>query len=399
MSQRNETPSPRTLIAALKARGELRDRAIEAAFLAVPRHLFLPNVPLDEVYSDQSISVKRDANGQTVSSSSQPTMMIIMLDQLKLAQGMNVLEIGGGTGYNAALMQHIVGDSGRVTTIELDKELVKHAQDALQRAAMTHINVVETDGVSGFPARASYDRIIATVGIWDVPRAWTQQLKTAGILVAPLWIEALQVSAAFTPQRDGTLYSADNRPCGFVHLRGVAAGPATQIRVGSSPLMLSSDSLNLDGAAVNALLSEDATDAYLGAALDQGEYWYGFVPYLMLHTPADFTFAGYNVVDEGQRPYGVSGSGFALMARGSACFVPIAGAGALRCYGGADAFLALQDALTAWEAAARPGINRLRLRLTPKTADDLKIAAPISAPNEGKRYVRRDHIVHAWMDR
>lgn len=380
----------------MKARGELSDRTIEAAFTNVPRAWFLPNVAPEIVYADQAIPIKRDSMGVTVSSSSQPTMMAIMLDQLKLAKGMNVLEIGAGTGYNAALMQYIVGNTGRVTTLEIDKELVKGAQDALQRAAMTQVTVVESDGVSGFPPRAAYDRIIATVGIWDVPRTWVQQLRSQGLLVAPLWIEALQVSAAFTRQRDGTLYSADNRPCGFVQLRGAGAGPNTQIRVGSSALILSSDSVDVDGAAVNALMSEDASDAYLGAALDQTAYWYGFAPYLMLHTPPHFAFAGYAMADEGQQPYGIAGNGFALVARGSACFVPIGSDGAVRCFGGADAFLALQDALTAWDAAGRPGIHRLRLRLTAVNIDAPSVKDTVSGV---KRYVRRDHVVEAWLER
>jgi protein-L-isoaspartate(D-aspartate) O-methyltransferase len=379
------------MVAELKARGDLHDRAVESALLAVPRHLFLPDVPLEEVYSDRSIAIKRDETGMIVSSSSQPTMMVIMLEQLKLSPGHNVLEIGAGTGYNAALMQQIVGRTGRVTTIELDKDLAEAAQDALQRAAMTQVMVVEADGAGGFPARASYDRIIATVGVWDVPRAWVQQLRQSGVLVAPLWLEALQVSAAFVLQPDGSLYSADNRPCGFVHLRGSAAGPRTQLRVGSTALFLSSDSPELDGAALHALLSDDAQDAYLGMPLEQGEIWHGLAHDLMLHTPRDFVFALYSVGDESQRPYGIEGSGCLLTARGSACFLPMAGNGAVRCFGGADALLAMQDAVKAWDAGGRPSVNRLRLRLTPKGRSGTQ-------PAQGKVYVRRDHVLHAWLE-
>jgi protein-L-isoaspartate(D-aspartate) O-methyltransferase len=386
-----EPPSPRRLVADLKASGSLRDPAIEAALLAVPRHLFLPNVELEQVYSDRSIPIKRDASGMVVSSSSQPTMMIIMLEQLRLSRGQNVLEIGAGTGYNAALIQHIVGSRGRVTTIELDKDLAQWAQDALQRAAMTQVMVVETDGAGGYPPRAAYDRIIATVGVWDVPRAWTKQLKRRGILVAPLWLEALQVSAALIPQPDGTLLSRDNRLCGFVQLRGLAAGPPTHIRVGSTALYLTSDSPKLDGAAIHALLSEDAEDASLGAPLEADEYWHGFAPYLMLNTPSDLVFAGYSAGDDGQTPYGISGSGFALIGRGTACFIPIRGRGQIRAFGSADAQLALQDALADWDRVSRPTIANLRLRLYP--ADQ-----PAPAVHVGKVYSRRDHHVHAWLD-
>ena len=75
----------------------------------MPRHLFLPHLPPQDAYLDDAIVTKRDAAGQPISSSSQPTIMAIMLYQLALAPGQRVLEIGAGTGYNAALMSHITG--------------------------------------------------------------------------------------------------------------------------------------------------------------------------------------------------------------------------------------------------------------------------------------------------
>ncbi|MBV9229518.1 MAG: methyltransferase, FxLD system, partial [Chloroflexi bacterium] len=101
------------LIDQLKKNGHIQNARIEAAFRAVPRHLFLPTVALDEVYRDQAIAT-RSINNQVVSSSSQPTIMAIMLEQLQLQPGHRVLEIGSGTGYNAALMAHIVGETGEV---------------------------------------------------------------------------------------------------------------------------------------------------------------------------------------------------------------------------------------------------------------------------------------------
>ena len=77
---------------------------VERAFLTVPRHLFLPGEPLDKVYADRSVVVRRDAGGQWTSSSSQPAIMAIMLKQLDLKPGQRVLEIGAGTGFNAALI-------------------------------------------------------------------------------------------------------------------------------------------------------------------------------------------------------------------------------------------------------------------------------------------------------
>ena len=84
----------------------IRDERIAAALRDVPRHLFLPHLPPEDAYLDDAIVTKRDADGQPISSSSQPAIMAIMLDQLTLAPGQRVLEIGAGTGYNAALMRH-----------------------------------------------------------------------------------------------------------------------------------------------------------------------------------------------------------------------------------------------------------------------------------------------------
>jgi protein-L-isoaspartate(D-aspartate) O-methyltransferase len=383
-------PSAQRLVDELKRRGDLRDPTFEAAFLAVPRHLFLPDVPLEEVYKDDAIPIKRDQDGRVVSSSSQPTMMVIMLEQLRLRRGHNVLEIGTGTGYNAAIMQYIVGDEGRVATIELDIDVARQAEANLQRAFMRQILVVNRDGAQGYPPRASYDRILVTAGIWDVTRAWVQQLKLDGILVAPLWLDAFQVSAAFRPQRDGTLYSSDNRPCGFVPLRGGAAGPQGLMQIGNAGLFLNGDVVGLDSAAIDSLLSHDAEDNHLGLPVSASEYWQGFMSWVMLQVPSGYRFVGYVVPDE-QKPYGIEGQGFALLTRGSACFAPLNRGGAVRSIGSSDAFMLLHDLLVEWDNAKRPGVNRLRLRLTP-----LRNGTP--PPVKGKQFVRREHVLQAWYE-
>ena len=111
------------LVAEVLATSGIRDERIAAALRDVPRHLFLPHLPAESAYRDDAIVTKRDADGQPISSSSQPAIMAIMLDQLDLAPGQRVLEIGAGTGYNAALMQHIVGPSGTVVSVDIDADL------------------------------------------------------------------------------------------------------------------------------------------------------------------------------------------------------------------------------------------------------------------------------------
>lgn len=100
--------------------GNLTDPRVEAAFRAVPRHLFLPDLTLEEAYRDDAIPTKRLPDGEVVSSSSQPAIMAIMLEQLALEPGQRVLEIGAGTGYNAALIAFILGETGQVIAIDID---------------------------------------------------------------------------------------------------------------------------------------------------------------------------------------------------------------------------------------------------------------------------------------
>lgn len=380
------------LVEGLKKRGELVDSFLEAALLAVPRHAFLPELPLEQAYADEAVPVKRDPDGNVISSASQPTMIAMMLRQLRLAAGDNVLEIGAGTGYNAALMRHIVGEEGNVTTVELDKDIAALARNNLQRAAVgSNVRVVEGDGAAGYAPRASYDRIIATVGVWDIPSAWFKQLKPKGIIVTPIWIEAGQVSAAFTAQADGTFFSRVNLPCGFIQLRGLAAGPNLYLRIGSSSLILTSNDIAmLDSAALHLLLSEDAEEHLIDPRLSTTEYNMGFVPYLTLNVPPGFVFAAFSVPGD-QQAYGISNYGFALLASGSACFVPLTTHGQVHCFGALDALMAVQEALSAWNRSGRPDSRRVRLRLTP-------IGQPQPLISGGRLFRREDHYLHVWQD-
>src|SRR3990172_6286957 len=112
----------RRLVKELRRRDYLHSQRVAEAFAAVPRHLFVPGQPLKDVYTDRAFITKR-VDGVPVSSSSQPSIMAIMLEQLELAPGQRVLEIGAGPGYNAALLSQLVGERGRVTTVDIDAEV------------------------------------------------------------------------------------------------------------------------------------------------------------------------------------------------------------------------------------------------------------------------------------
>ncbi|MBL8146327.1 MAG: hypothetical protein JNL34_08075 [Anaerolineae bacterium] len=381
---------PQTLVEAMRSRGGALDPHVLDAFLAIPRAAFLPGVPLERVYQDEAIVIRRETSGSVVSTSSQPGMMALMIDQLRLHKGHNVLEIGAGSGYNAAIMQWLVEPGGRVTTIEYDSQLAEQARDALQRIQMNRVTVVEGDGAAGYAPRATYDRILATAGIWDVPRIWVKQLRPRGLIVAPIWFAGGQYSAAFQLQPDGTLYSERNLPCGFVHLRGVAAGPEVDVQVGGGSLMISSGHLDrVDSVALHMLLDADAQDGRLGLTLKRGDVTFSLAPFLAMNLPDDNVFALYSVLTD-QQPFGLDGPGFAVIGKGSACFVPAEGQGRATVFGGADALLTAQDAVSAWDAAGRPPVERLRLRLSPING------APPAPGKHGRVFKRTEHYLEAW---
>jgi protein-L-isoaspartate(D-aspartate) O-methyltransferase len=219
------------LVAALEGGGWLRSPRIRDAFLATPRELFLPGVAerdgLEAVYRNEAIVTKRSRRGMPLSSSSQPTIMALMLEQLELADGMRVLEIGAGTGWNAALLARLVGPDGSVTTIDVDAELAKGARRAL-RAADSRARVVVGDGREGRPGGAPYDRIVVTASVDAVPLAWLEQLAPDGRLQVPIRLSPGGTQAIALLRRAGPrrLRSVSALAGGFMPLRNPDGAPA-----------------------------------------------------------------------------------------------------------------------------------------------------------------------------
>lgn len=172
------------LVDNLVTKGAIVSRQAREAFASVPRHLFVPNVDVAAAYSDQPVFIRWDA-GIPISSSTQPTMMAIMAEQLRLEPGCRVLEIGAGTGYNAAILAHIVGESGHVVTVDIDRDIVDEAAGNLSNAGYHDVEAVCRDGFEGFAAGQPYDRIMVTVGAQDVSPHWVEQLRDGGSWSSP----------------------------------------------------------------------------------------------------------------------------------------------------------------------------------------------------------------------
>ncbi len=222
------TPDPeklRTVLADyISGRGTFRTPQVEAAFRTVPRHLFLPGVDLKTAYAPQQVVTKRADDGTAVSSASSPNLVAEMLEQLDVAPGHRVLEIGAATGINAALLAELVGPTGTVVTIELDDDLAAGARAGLAAAGYPQVKVICGDGALGHPTLAPYDRIIVTAGAWDIVSAWWQQLALGGRLVVPLRLHGsgLTRAIALDLQAPGRMTSTSATVCGFVPLRGTA---------------------------------------------------------------------------------------------------------------------------------------------------------------------------------
>lgn len=204
----------------------LADPSVAEAFRAVPRHLFLPGVDLDRVYSAAAIPTQARSDGVSTSSSSEPGLMARMIDRLRIAPGMQILEIGTGTGYNAAILAHLVGDSGTVTTIEVDPAVAEQARTNLDRAGFERVRVLTADGWEGAEEYGPYDRIALTVGTWDVSPRWIEQLRSDGLLLVALWLRAgVHLGITFRVLGRDRLCSASVMTCGFMRLRGPHRGP------------------------------------------------------------------------------------------------------------------------------------------------------------------------------
>ncbi|MEU2114821.1 methyltransferase domain-containing protein [Streptomyces sp. NPDC016459] len=229
----------RALVREIEAYGALTDPAWRDAFATVPRHLFVPYyyVPgnggyerlwcgdpdpgqrdrwLRGAYEDTAVAT-RVRDGELLSSASQPSLMALMLHALDVRDGDDVLEIGAGTGYNAALLCHRLGEE-HVTTVDLDEEITESARTHLAAAGYRPA-VVTADGARGCPERAPYDRIVATCAVPSVPYPWIARCRPGALVLTPLSTGLLLLRVRDRAHAEGRFLATSAY---FVALRGAA---------------------------------------------------------------------------------------------------------------------------------------------------------------------------------
>ena len=213
----------------LKTRGLELDPAIEAAFRAVPREAFVPDIPLEQVYAGGVLVTKRDEEGDPISSSSEVGIMVAMAELLDVAPGQRILEVGAGTGYNAAVLARLVGERGAVTTIDIDAEVASLAREHLAAVGLDRVAVLTGDGWEGSVTNAPYDRIEVTASVADISPDWIAQLADGGKIVLPFVLPAGLQAVLGLRKEGGELVSTSVIPGGFMRLRGPAS-PQSDVR-------------------------------------------------------------------------------------------------------------------------------------------------------------------------
>jgi len=220
-------------------------KEIEAAYFDTPRHHFVDrlldyneakeiieipitpeNLPkyLPQLYGNHPLALAVDEKGVGISSISQPSAVLSMLQKLDIQKGQRILEIGTASGWNATLMAKLVGAKGEVHSIEIISDLVQRAKNRIAKYQLSNVHLYDGDGAVTTYGQ-TFDRIMFTVGAYDIPAFMFQQLKADGLLLMVLKTRGLFDSMILLQKKGNYLVSIQLDPGRFVPLKGKYAMP------------------------------------------------------------------------------------------------------------------------------------------------------------------------------
>ncbi|HUA08246.1 MAG TPA: methyltransferase domain-containing protein [Candidatus Acidoferrales bacterium] len=208
------------LIAHLERTRILRDPRIAAALRAVDRHRFIPAVNAQEAYEDKALAIK-ERDGLVISSISQPSMIVHMLELLEVRSADRVLEIGTGSGYNAALLGELAR-TGTVVSVEIERDLIERARAVLDEEGYRRVVLLHAEQLRD--VHRAFERIIVTARSQDIDPDWWRLLAPGGRMVVPLDIGYGGERAIGFVREGDRLQSVGSYACAFVELR-VAEAP------------------------------------------------------------------------------------------------------------------------------------------------------------------------------
>ena len=212
--------------------------AIAEAFLATPRHRFVTRYRqwgqhdwqmvtdatladhLPTLYSNDALMLWNDDQANTLSSISQPSLVLAMLQMLTLEPGQHVFELGAGSGWNAALMGRLVAPTGQVYSLEIIPAMAEQAAAVVAGLGIENVHIIAADGGEGYAPGAPYDRAIFTAGSYDLPRHFYTQLKEDALLLLVLKEEGGGDLLVLLQKKGDYFQSLESFPVGFVPMTG-----------------------------------------------------------------------------------------------------------------------------------------------------------------------------------
>lgn len=214
MSKKDYKEKRNNLVDSLIRKGYVESNTVEKAIRKVPRHEFVPKRVKSRAYIDSPQPI---GEGQTISA---PHMVAMMVENLDMDEGQKVLEVGGGMGYHATVIAEIVGEEGRVYSIEYVSTLAKSAKKRVKDAGYHNIKIIQGDGSTGYERGAPYHRISVACGAPSIPSPLIDQLILKGKILIPVGSKFFQKLIKATKKKENEIEKENLGGVRFVPLKG-----------------------------------------------------------------------------------------------------------------------------------------------------------------------------------